>query len=171
VLLQLFETFFVCGPGNKECSLKNVDRLLMCRQKSWRVKRRHWRNLIGLDSLFQKTPMFTPKKKNEPLSQEMHLKILHLCIGLKMSRVVKKLLFTYLWNRYHQQIHYIKLIQIGTIPAFLCKHYKPLFHCWIDNFGLKLPSRVAASDNDHLHMYSLWYHHMHYLITLQMKRD
>jgi hypothetical protein len=29
-------------------------------KKSWRVKRRH---SIGLDSLFQKTPMFTPKKQ------------------------------------------------------------------------------------------------------------
>jgi hypothetical protein len=36
----------------------------MWRQKiSSRVKRRHWRHSIGLDSLFQKTPMFTPKKR------------------------------------------------------------------------------------------------------------
>ncbi len=36
----------------------------MCRQKkSWRVERRHWRHSIGLDSLSQKTPMFTPKKR------------------------------------------------------------------------------------------------------------
>jgi hypothetical protein len=33
--------------------------------------------------------------KNEPLSQEIHLKILHLSSGLKMSRVVEKLLFTF----------------------------------------------------------------------------
>jgi hypothetical protein len=36
----------------------------MCRQKkSWRVERRHWRHSIGLDSLFQKTSTFTPKKQ------------------------------------------------------------------------------------------------------------
>jgi hypothetical protein len=39
--------------------------------------------------------MFTPKK-NEPLSQEMHLKILRFGSGLKMSGAVEKLLFTYL---------------------------------------------------------------------------
>jgi hypothetical protein len=33
--------------------------------KSWRVKRRHWCHLIGLefDSLFQKTPVIIPKKR------------------------------------------------------------------------------------------------------------
>ncbi len=36
----------------------------MCRQKkSWRVERRHWRHSVGLDSLFQKTPTFAPKKR------------------------------------------------------------------------------------------------------------
>ncbi len=48
-------------------------RLQTCRQKkSSRVKRRHWchsKNSIGLDSLFQKTPMFT-QKKTEPLSHD-----------------------------------------------------------------------------------------------------
>jgi hypothetical protein len=32
-------------------------------KKNWQVERPHWRHLIGLDSLFQKTPMFTPKKR------------------------------------------------------------------------------------------------------------
>jgi hypothetical protein len=45
----------------------------------------------------------------------MHLKILHLSSGLKMSGAVEKLLFTYLWNRYHQQIPGVKLIQEGAI--------------------------------------------------------
>jgi hypothetical protein len=35
-----------------------------------------------LDSLFQETPIITPK--NEPFSQEMHLKILLLGRGLKL---------------------------------------------------------------------------------------
>ncbi len=33
-------------------------------EKKWRVKRRLWCHLIGrLDSLFQKTPIITPKKR------------------------------------------------------------------------------------------------------------
>jgi hypothetical protein len=31
-------------------------------KKRWRVEMRHYRHSIGLDSLFQKTPMFTPEK-------------------------------------------------------------------------------------------------------------
>jgi hypothetical protein len=50
---------------------------------------------MGLDSLFQNTLMLT-SQKNKPLSQEMHLKILHLSSGLKILGVVEKLLFTYL---------------------------------------------------------------------------
>jgi hypothetical protein len=32
-------------------------------EKSWRVKRRHWCYWIGLDSLFQKTPIITPRER------------------------------------------------------------------------------------------------------------
>ncbi len=39
-----------------------------------------------------------------------------------MSGAVEKLLFTYLWNGYHQQIPGIKLIQIGAISILLCWH-------------------------------------------------
>ncbi len=39
-----------------------------------------------------------------------------------MSGAVEKLRFTYLWNRYHQQIPGIKLIQIGAISIILCQH-------------------------------------------------
>jgi hypothetical protein len=67
----------------------------MCKQKrGWRIERRHWRHSIGLDSLSQKTPMFT--QKNEPLGQEMHLKLLQFSSGLKMFGAVEKLLFAYL---------------------------------------------------------------------------
>ncbi len=62
-------------------------------KKYMRVERRHWGHSIGLDSHFQKTPMFTPR--NEPLCQEMHLKALHFSSGLKMSEAVEKLRFTY----------------------------------------------------------------------------
>jgi hypothetical protein len=43
----------------------NID--VQTKKKSWRVERRHWRHLIGLDSLFQETPMFTPKKRTVKL--------------------------------------------------------------------------------------------------------
>jgi hypothetical protein len=42
----------------------NLDIDWMCRQKNWRVERRHWHHSIGIDSRFQKTPMFTPQKTN-----------------------------------------------------------------------------------------------------------
>ncbi len=60
--------------------------------------------------------------KNEPLGQQMHLKILHFSSGLKMSGAVEKLLFTNLWNRYHQQIPGINLIQICAISILLWQH-------------------------------------------------
>ncbi len=71
-----------------------------------------------------------------------------------MSGAVEKLLFTYLWNRCHQQIPGIKLIQIGAIYILLCQNW-PLFDCWKDIWCWKLPGRVATSENDRLHMYSL----------------
>ncbi len=69
---------------------------------------------------FRKLDVHPPIKR--PLSQEMHLKILHFISGLKMPGAVEKLLFTYLWNRYHQQIPGITLIQIGAISFLLCQH-------------------------------------------------
>jgi hypothetical protein len=71
-----------------------------------------------------------------------------------MSGAVEKLLLTYLWNRYHEQIPVIKLIQIGAI-SILFGHHKPLFYCWKDIWCWKLPRRVATSENDRLHIYSL----------------
>ncbi len=51
----------------------------------------------------------------------MHLKKLRLSSGLKMSEAVEKLLFTYLWNRHHQQIPGMKVIQIGAVSILLCQ--------------------------------------------------
>jgi hypothetical protein len=98
-----------------------IDYRCADKKRSWRFEGRHWRHLIGLDSLFQNTPIFTPPK-NEPLSQEVHLNILHFSSGLKISGAVEKLGFTHLWNRCHQRIPGIKLIQIGAIPILLCQH-------------------------------------------------
>jgi hypothetical protein len=86
----------------------------------------------------------------------MHLKILHFSRRWKISGAVEKLLFTYLWNRYHEQIPGMKSIQIGTISILLC-HHKRLFHCWKDIWCWKLPRRVATSEKDRLHIYSLWH--------------
>jgi hypothetical protein len=33
------------------------------KKQSWRLKRQHWRHSIGLDAVFQKTPMFNPKNR------------------------------------------------------------------------------------------------------------
>ncbi len=75
-----------------------------------------------------------------------------------MSGAVEKLLFTYyLWNRYHQQIPGIKLIQIGAISILAYARIKPLFHCWKDIWCWKPPCRVATSEKDRLHIYSLWF--------------
>jgi hypothetical protein len=41
---------------------------------------------MGLDFLFQRTPIITTKKKNDPVSQEMQLKIPILGQGLKFSK-------------------------------------------------------------------------------------
>jgi hypothetical protein len=131
-------------------------RLYMCRQKkmlaSWEATLAPFdRSRLHLPE----NPDVHPPKKNEPLSQEMHLKILHFSSGLKMSGDVEKLCFTYLWNRYHQQIPGIKLIHIGAISVLLCQHYTS-FHRWKDIWCWKLPYRVATSENDCLHIYSLW---------------
>jgi hypothetical protein len=85
----------------------------------------------------------------------MHLKILHFSSGLNMSGAVEKLIFTDLWNRYHQQFLGMKLVEIGAISISSC-HHKPLFHCWKDIWCWKLPRHVVISENDRLHIYSLW---------------
>jgi hypothetical protein len=41
----------------------SIDYRCADKKKSRRVERRHWRHLIGLDSLFQKTPMFTLRRR------------------------------------------------------------------------------------------------------------
>jgi hypothetical protein len=44
----------ICNKDYR-CADKKVGEL--------RGQRRHWSHSIGLDSLFQKTPIFTPKKR------------------------------------------------------------------------------------------------------------
>ncbi len=60
-----------------------IDYICEDRVRSWPVKRRHWCNQMGLDSLFQKAPIISAK--NEPFSQDMHSKILHSSRELKLS--------------------------------------------------------------------------------------
>jgi hypothetical protein len=79
----------------------------------------------------------------------MRLKILHLSSGFKMSRVVENLLFTYLRNRYHQQIPGIKLIQIGAISSSLWAHHE-LINCRAA-WRHQKTSTVCT-----VHIYSVW---------------
>ncbi len=52
------------GSSRKIILILYIDyRCADIKEKSWRVERRHWRHSIGLDSLFQKTPMFILKKR------------------------------------------------------------------------------------------------------------
>jgi hypothetical protein len=59
--------------SSKICSVRLIDYRCDDGKKSWRVKRRHWCHWIGLDSIFHKTPMITPK--NELFSQDTHSKL------------------------------------------------------------------------------------------------
>ncbi len=91
-----------------------------------------WRGDIGairqvLTCSSTKSRSSTPKKKkkNEPFSLEMHLKI-HLISWVGnckiLNQVVESQLFTSLWNRYHWGVSDIDLIQISTFFSFLF-HY------------------------------------------------
>ncbi len=73
-----------------------------------------------------------------------------------LNHVVESQLFTSLWNRYHQWLSGIELIQISAFFSFLSED-QPLFHCWKANRGLKLSRNSGAPENDHLHIYSLWF--------------
>jgi hypothetical protein len=93
-------------------------------------------------------PDVHPQKTN--LSQEMHSRILRLSVGLKMSRVVEKLLFNYLpkippIDSWHQvdsnRCNFHILMPTITLVSLL--------EIW---FGLKMPRRVATSENDRQHI-------------------
>ncbi len=124
--------------------------------KTWRVKSRHWCHEKRLDSLFQKTPIITPKK-NEPFSQEMHMKIPLLSRGLKLMsskagckvsalhfsvKLIPQMAF---WHRANSD---------GCFFIFLSQD-EPVFHRWKANRGLKLSRILRTTENDHLHIYSL----------------
>ncbi len=54
-------------------------------ENSWQVKKMNWCHEIGLDSRASFGKPRSSPSKNEPLSQEMHLKIPLLSQGLKLS--------------------------------------------------------------------------------------
>jgi hypothetical protein len=92
----------------------------MRRQKKyWRVPRQHWCHSLGLDSFFQKTLIYYQKKT--PFSQEMHLKIPLLSQSLKFSNLepgLESQPFTCLWNKYHQWLSDVQLIQMIGFSSF-----------------------------------------------------
>ncbi len=65
-------------------------------------------------------------------------------------------LLTSLWNRSHQWLSDVNLIQMIAFIRFLSQD-QPLFHCWKANRGLKLSRDLQTPENDHLHIYGLWY--------------
>jgi hypothetical protein len=54
--------------------LRGITHSCEDKKKRWRVTIRHWSYSLGFQSLCQKT-LNRPPQKNEPFSQEIHLKI------------------------------------------------------------------------------------------------
>ncbi len=73
-----------------------------------------------------------------------------------LNQVVETQLFISLWNRYHQRLSDIELIQISAFSSFLF-HDEPLFYCSKANRGLKLSRYSRTPENDHVYIYSLWF--------------
>ncbi len=119
-------TFFLSGKAHypfKTLPCLN-HRVQMCRQNK---KLACWEATLApfdrpwLPHFSENPDVHLPK--NEPLSQEMHLKILHFSSGLKYFRGCREAaIHLFVKNRYHQQIPGIKLIQIGAISILLCQH-------------------------------------------------
>ncbi len=108
------------------------------------------------------TPSFRKPRssppKNEPFSQEMHLKIPLLSRGLKSSSskpvcrisaihfFVKGKTPMGFWHRVHSDKCFF---------SFLFQD-QPLFHYWKAIRGLKLSRNLRTPKSDHIHIYSLW---------------
>ncbi len=98
-------------------------------------------------------------QKNEPFSQEMHLKIPPSSQGLKLSNSKPE----YRVSALH---FFVKLLP----PMASCHRAQwdecffsflfldqPLFHCWKANQGLNLLGNLRTLEYDRLHIYRLWY--------------
>jgi hypothetical protein len=97
----------------------NVD--VKKEKQTGRVEWRHRCQLINLDSLGQKNTYYHPPK-NEPFSQEKHLKIQLSRRGLKLSNSKPGCVFSALnffgkHIQYHQWFSDIELIQITACSA------------------------------------------------------
>jgi hypothetical protein len=133
-------------------------RLLMWRRKkSWRVKKRHWCHWIGLDFLIQKTPMFTPKKTNRSVRTCIQSYPHKTGVGTWqfLKHDAEPRVFTFLWNRYHQWLADVELIQISTFCGFLFQD-EPVFHCWKAKRGWDLTLNSLTRKIDYRRIYSLW---------------
>jgi hypothetical protein len=72
-----------------------------------------------------------------------------------LHEAVELHLFTSLQVRYHKWLPDIELIQMSAFLSFIFQDW-PRFHCCKANRGLKLSRNSQTTENDHLHIYSLW---------------
>jgi hypothetical protein len=94
-----------------------------------RVKRRHWCQLIGLDSLCQKTSIITKKRTVLPWDafEDIAFKP-RVWNGQIINQVVASQLLSSLWNMYHRWRSDIELNQISVFSASYSR-IKPGFTC------------------------------------------
>ncbi len=92
-------------------------------EKSWRLKRRHWCRLIGLNFLFRKTPIITSKERTvqpgnafEDTALSRGLKLSNSKPGCRVSALhlfVKKMPPTAFWHWAHSDMCFFQLLIPG----------------------------------------------------------
>jgi hypothetical protein len=140
--------------GHYKLGERGIDYRCADEKKNWRVKRRHRWHSIGLDSLFQKTLMFTPKKVTvEPgdafknPASELVFENVKGCREAALHIFVKQIPPTDSWHQVDSdRCNFHPLMPALTLVSLLER-------------SLVLETaicRVATSENDRLHIYSLW---------------
>ncbi len=100
-------------------TINTIDYSCEDRKKVGELRGDIWCHLIGLDSLFQKTSIITPQKTNRSARRC----VWRYCFKAGvwncqiLNQVVESQLFTSLWNRYHQWLFDIELIQVSAFSA------------------------------------------------------
>ncbi len=99
-------------------------------KKNWRVRGNSGAVRWALTPFRKPQSPRSLPSETDPFSQEMHLKIPLLSLGvwnwLILNQATVFQLFISLWNRYRQSFADIKLIQIRAFPASYSR--QPLFH-------------------------------------------
>ncbi len=122
-------------------------------KKSWRVERRHWRHSIGLLPL-PESPDDHPQKqtvkprdalKNENTAFQQWFENVRGCREAALHLFVNQIPPTDSWHQVDSvRCHFHAFMPALTLVSLLEKY-----------LVLKLPCRVATSENDRLHIYSL----------------